>query len=130
LRGGMLPGVCRNSLADALKFKSLNLPADNAGQEVAMKTGYEFIQRIHEDAEFRRQVNACLEGEERLAFLKSQGYDFSPFILIMNNLSSGKQSAGGLGPPGESASRGQGATGFLGRISKIFRGTKGPRPER
>ena len=36
-----------------------------------MKTGFEFIQRIHEDAQFRRQVNACLEGEERLAFLKS-----------------------------------------------------------
>ena len=45
-----------------------------------MKTGFEFIQRIQEDAEFRRQVNACPEGVERLAFLKSEGYDFSPFI--------------------------------------------------
>ena len=92
-----------------------------------MKTGFEFIQRIHEDAEFRRQVNACSEGEERLAFLKSQGYDFSPFILIMNNLSSGKQSTGGLGHPGKSAIPRQGASGFLARISQIFRATKGPR---
>ena len=95
-----------------------------------MKTGYEFIQRIHEDAEFRRQVNACPEGEERLAFLKSQGYDFSPFILIMNNLSSGKQSTGGLGHPGKSASPRQGASGFLARISQIFRATIGSRLER
>ena len=95
-----------------------------------MKTGFEFIQRIHEDAEFRRQVNACLEGEERLAFLKSQGYDFSPFIQILNNLSSGKQSTGGLGHPGESAGPRQGATGFLGRIRQIFHATKAPRLNR
>jgi hypothetical protein len=84
-----------------------------------MKTGFEFIQRIHEDAEFRRQVNACSEGEERLAFLKSQGYDFSPFILILNNLSSGKQSTGGLGHPGESASPRQGLQVFSSRISQF-----------
>ena len=95
-----------------------------------MKTGFEFIQRIQKDAEFRRQVNACSEGEERMAFLKSQGYDFSPFILIMNNLSSGKQSTGGLGHPGQSASPKQGASGFLARISQIFRTSKGPRLER
>ena len=95
-----------------------------------MKTGFEFIQRIQEDAEFRRKVNACPEGEERLAFLKSEGYDFSPFIQILNNLSSDKQSTGGLGHPGESASPRQGASGFLGRISQIFRATKGPRLER
>ena len=44
-----------------------------------MKTGVEFIQRMQEDAEFRRKVNAWLNGEERLAFLKSEGYDFTPF---------------------------------------------------
>ena len=92
-----------------------------------MKTGYEFIQRIHEDAEFRRQVNACLEGEERLAFLKSQGYDFSPFIQILDNLSSGQQSAGGLVQLSEPAGPRRGASGFLGRISQIFRATKAPR---
>ena len=95
-----------------------------------MKTGDKFIQRMQADPEFRRKVNACLEGEERLAFLKSQGYDFSPFIQILKNLSSGKQSIGRLGHPGESASPRQGASGFLGRISQIFRATKGPRLER
>ena len=95
-----------------------------------MKTGFEFIQRMQEDAEFRRKVNACLEGEERLAFLKSEGYDFSPFIQILNNLSSGQQSTGGLGHPGESASPRQGASGFFGRISQIFRAPKAPRLDR
>jgi len=95
-----------------------------------MKTGFEFIQRIQEDAEFRRQVNACSEGEERLAFLKKEGYDFSPFIEILNNLSSGKQSSVELGPRGESASPRQGASGFIGRIRQIFRATKAPRLDR
>lgn len=95
-----------------------------------MKTGFEFIQRIQEDAEFRRKVNACPEGEERLAFLKKEGYDFFPFTQILNNLSSGKQPTGGLGHPGESAGPRQGASGFIGRISQIFRATKGPRLDR
>jgi hypothetical protein len=51
-----------------------------------MKTGFEFIQRMQEDAEFRRKVNACLEGEERLAFLKNEGYDFTPFVQIIDNV--------------------------------------------
>jgi hypothetical protein len=46
--------------------------AENTGKEVAMKTGFEFVQRMQEDAEFRRKVNACLEGEERLAFSKKR----------------------------------------------------------
>ena len=91
-----------------------------------MKTGFEFIQRIQEDAEFRRKVNACSEGEERLAFLKSEGYDFSPFIKILNNLSSDKPSTGALGQPAEGAGPRQGASGVLGRISQIFRAPKGP----
>jgi hypothetical protein len=124
--GGMLPGACRDNLAGALRFKFLTLPADNAGQEAAMKTGFAFIQRIQEDAEFRRQVNACSEGEERLAFLKKEGYDFSPFIQILNNLSSCKQSNGGWGNPGESAGPRQGAAGFLGRIWHIVRAPKPP----
>ena len=33
-----------------------------------MKTGFEFIQRIQEDAEFRQKVNACPNGLARLAF--------------------------------------------------------------
>ena len=95
-----------------------------------MKTGFEFIQRMQEDAEFRHKVNACPEGEGRLAFLKSEGYDFFPFIQILNRISSGKQSTGELGHPGESASPRQGASGFLGRISQIFRATKAPRLDR
>ena len=95
-----------------------------------MNTGFEFIQRMQEDAEFRRKVNACLEGEQRLAFLKSEGYNFYPFIQILNNLSSAKQSTDGLGHPGESASPRQGPSGFLGRIRQIFRAPKSPRLER
>ena len=72
-----------------------------------MKTGFEFIQRIQEDAEFRRKVNACSKGEERLAFLKKEGYDFSPFIQILNNLSSGKQSAGGWEHPAKAPAPGR-----------------------
>jgi len=97
---------------------------------VARKTGFEFIPRMQEDAEVRHKVNACPEGEERLAFLKSEGYDFFPFIQILNRISSGKQSTGELGHPGESASPRQGASGFLGRISQIFRATKAPRLDR
>jgi hypothetical protein len=92
-----------------------------------MKTGFEFIQRIHEDAEFRRKVHACLDGKERLAFLKSEGYDFSPFIQILDNLSSDKQSTGGLKHSAEIARPMQGGSGFLNRIRQIFRAPKAPR---
>jgi hypothetical protein len=95
-----------------------------------MKSGDEFIKRMQEDAEFRRRVNACPEGPERLAFLKSQGYDFSPFIQILNNLSTGKQPAGWPGQPGGSASCEPAAAGFLGRISQMFRATKAAGPSR
>jgi hypothetical protein len=124
LRGG------RDNVAAELRFKFFHLPAENPGKEVAMKAAAEFIQRMQEDAEFRQKVNACPEGEARLAFLKSEGYDFSPFVQILNNLSSGHQSAGGLGPPGASASPSPGASGFLGRLSQLFRAPKAPRPER
>jgi hypothetical protein len=95
-----------------------------------MKTGFEFIQRMQEDAEFRRQVNACLEGEERLAFLKKAGYDFTPFVQIMDNLSCGQQSARGLGQPGVSAGPRPGTSGFFGRLRQIFRAPHPPRPNR
>ncbi len=125
--GGMLPGVCRGNLAEALRFKSLNLPADNAGQEAAMETGVSFIQRMKDDAEFRQKVNACANGDERLAFLKKEGYDFTPFIQILDNLSSSRQSTGGLGQPGEPASPRQSAPGLWSRITQIFRAPKAPR---
>ena len=37
-----------------------------------MKTGFDFIQRMQQDAEFRRKVHACLQSEERLAVLKKK----------------------------------------------------------
>jgi hypothetical protein len=95
-----------------------------------MKTGDKFIQRMQADPEFRCKVNACLEGEERLAFLKSQGYDFSPFIQIMNNLSYGKQSTGWPGQPVDSAGHQPTAPGFLGRLSQMFRAHRVSRPHR
>jgi hypothetical protein len=95
-----------------------------------MKTGFEFIQRMQEDAEFRRKVNACLEGKERLAFLKSEGYDFTPFVQIIDKLSCGQRSAVWLGQPGESASPKRGASGFLGRLGQIFRTPKALRSNR
>lgn len=95
-----------------------------------MKTGFEFIRRIQEDAEFRRRVHACPEGEARLAFLKKEGYDFSPFIQIMNNLSSRNQSTGGLGPSGAKAGPGRGDAGFWGRLGHKWRAGKTSRLDR
>ena len=95
-----------------------------------MKTGHEFIQQMQEDEVFRRRVEDCPSGEERLAFLKSEGYDFSTFIQIINNLSSGHWPTGGLGQPGGSAIPGKSRSGFLGRVSQIFRTPKSPHPER
>ena len=85
-----------------------------------------FIQRMQEDAEFRQKVNACPNSVERLAFLKSEGYDFTPFVQILDNLSSGQRPTGGLTRSGESASPRQGASGFFGRLSQIFRAPTPP----
>ena len=95
-----------------------------------METGVSFIQRMQEDAEFRQKVNAFANVPERLEFLKSEGYDFTPFIQIFDNLSCGRQSAGGLGQPAKNTSHSQGAPGFLGRIRQIFSPPKSPRPGR
>ena len=95
-----------------------------------MKTGYEFIQRMQEDEVFRRRVKGCPSGEVRLAFLKSEGYDFSPFIQIINKLSSRQWPTGGLGQPEGSATPAKSHSGFLGRISRIFRTSKSHHPER
>jgi len=91
-----------------------------------METGVKFIQRMQEDAEFRQKVNDCANGAERLEFLKKEGYDFTPFMQIIDNLSSSQPSAGGLGQPGARAGHRQGAPGFWSRISQIFRTTKAP----
>jgi hypothetical protein len=81
-----------------------------------MKEAAQFIKRMQEDAEFRQKVKARFEGEERLAFLKSEGYDFSPFIQILNNLSDVHRSAGGVRPPGGRVGPKPGASRFLGRL--------------
>ena len=91
-----------------------------------MDTGVRLIKRMKEDAEFRQKVHACANGVERLAFLKREGYDFTPFMQILDNLSSRQPSAGGLGQAVEPASYRQGAPGFWSRISQILRTTKAP----
>jgi hypothetical protein len=95
-----------------------------------MKTGIEFIQRMQEDAEFRQRVHACPDGEARVAFLKSQGYDFTPFIQIVDHLSYGPPSAKGLGRPGRGAIPRKGPSGFGGRLGQILRPAKSLRPGR
>jgi hypothetical protein len=87
--------------------------------EVTMTTGVEFIRRMQEDAEFRQQVQAQ-PREERLTFLRNEGYDFSPYIQILNNLSSGRRTpwerpySGGRGIPGKQTSK------FLDRIRQLL----------
>ena len=95
-----------------------------------MKTGVEFLQRMQEDAGFRQKVNACPNGAARLAFLQSEGYDFTPFVQILDNLSSAQRPTGGLARSGGSASPRQGASGFVGRLRQIFRASTHPRPDR
>ena len=95
-----------------------------------MKTGFDFIQRMQQDAEFRRKVHACLQSEERLAFLKKEGYDFTPFMQIINQLASWQRSIGELGGPAGVPPPVRAAHGFLARINQIFRVAKAPRPDR
>ena len=86
-----------------------------------MKTGVPFIQRMKDDAEFRQKVNACANGVDRLAFLKSEGYDFSPVMKILDNLSSCQQTSGGLRQPGKSTIPRQRGSNLWSRITQIFR---------
>jgi len=93
-----------------------------------MKTGFEFIQRMHEDAEFRQKVNACPEGEERLAFLRSEGYDFTPFVRILDNLSGSQPPIEWRQEPEGGAGPGKATSGFFGLLHKIFTAAKPSRP--
>jgi predicted ribosomally synthesized peptide with nif11-like leader len=86
-----------------------------------MEKGAAFIQRMREDAEFRQKVNACANGLDRLAFLKREGYDFAPFVEILNNLSSCQPAPDGSRQPGKSASHRQSGPNFWSRITQIFR---------
>jgi hypothetical protein len=94
--------------------------------EVAMEKGVAFIQRMREDAAFRQKVNDCANGLERLSFLKSEGYDFTPFLQILDNLSSCQRSTGGLGQSDTTTSHRQCAPGLWSRISQKFRPPKAP----
>ena len=42
-----------------------------------MKTLEEFIQRLQDDAAFEKRAQAFDNGEELMAFVKSEGYDFT-----------------------------------------------------
>jgi predicted ribosomally synthesized peptide with nif11-like leader len=42
-----------------------------------MKTLAEFIQRLQDDAAFEKRAQAFDNGEELMAFVKSEGYDFT-----------------------------------------------------
>jgi hypothetical protein len=81
-----------------------------------MKTGVEFLQRMRKDAAFRQKVNACPDGPARLAFLQSHGYDFTAFVQILDNLSSGRRAAGASKGSGQQAGPGQGTSGFIDRL--------------
>jgi len=86
-----------------------------------MDTGVSFLQRMQDDAEFRQKVNACANGLDRLAFLKSEGYDFTPVMQILDNLSSCQQTPDRLVQPGKSTSPRQSGPNLWSRITQIFR---------
>jgi hypothetical protein len=86
-----------------------------------MKRGVSFIQRMQDDAEFREKVKACANGADRLEFLKSEGYDFTPFMQIVDNLCSCQQTSGGLQQPGKSFSPRPRGPNLWNRITQMFR---------
>jgi len=91
-----------------------------------MDTGVRFIQRMQEDIVFRQKVNACPNGAARLTFLKQAGYDFTPFMHILDNLSSGQPPAAKLSRPGVHTSHRHDPPGLWSRLSQIFRPAKSP----
>jgi predicted ribosomally synthesized peptide with nif11-like leader len=42
-----------------------------------LKTRDEFLRRLRDDSEFRRQFQSCPNGEALLEFVHRQGYDFT-----------------------------------------------------
>ena len=50
-----------------------------------MKTLAEFIQRLQDDAAFEKQAHAFDQGDDLMAFVKSEGYDFT-LEQLMNAL--------------------------------------------
>jgi predicted ribosomally synthesized peptide with nif11-like leader len=66
-----------------------------------MKTLEEFIQRLQDDPAFEKQAQAFDDGDDLIAFVKSQGYDFT-LEQLMREFERGKQvpaETGGPAPP-------------------------------
>jgi predicted ribosomally synthesized peptide with nif11-like leader len=65
-----------------------------------MKTLEEFIQRLQDDAAFEKQAHAFDHGDDLMAFVKRQGYDFT-LEQLMNELEPEEKlpvETGGLAP--------------------------------
>jgi predicted ribosomally synthesized peptide with nif11-like leader len=62
-----------------LEKKLSPIPAMPIGyvKEAPMKTLAEFIQRLQDDPAFEKQAQAFDNGEDLMAFVKSEGYDFT-----------------------------------------------------
>jgi predicted ribosomally synthesized peptide with nif11-like leader len=65
-----------------------------------MKTLEEFIQRLHDDAAFEKQAQAFDHGDDFIAFVKREGYDFT-LEQLMNEFEPGEKlpaETGGMAP--------------------------------
>ena len=65
-----------------------------------MKTLEEFIQRLQEDAAFEKQAQAFDNGDELIAFVRGEGYDFT-LEQLMDEFQRGAKltaEAGGMAP--------------------------------
>jgi predicted ribosomally synthesized peptide with nif11-like leader len=65
-----------------------------------MKTVEEFIQRLQDDPAFEKQAQAFEHGDDLMAFVKLEGYDFT-LEQLMSELEPGEQlpaETGGLAP--------------------------------
>jgi predicted ribosomally synthesized peptide with nif11-like leader len=71
-----------------------------------MRTLAEFIQRLHDDAAFEKQAQSFNHGDELMAFVKSEGYDFT-LEQLMREFEPGEKlpaETGGTAPADLSAS--------------------------
>ena len=65
-----------------------------------MKTLEEFIQRLQDDPAFEKQAQAFDHGDDLIAFVKRQGYDFT-LEQLMSEFERGEKlpaETGGLAP--------------------------------
>jgi predicted ribosomally synthesized peptide with nif11-like leader len=70
-------------------------------KEAPMKTLEEFIQRLQDDPAFEKQAHAFDQGDDLIAFVKREGYDFTLEQLMREFERAEKSPAetGGLAPP-------------------------------